>query len=65
MPQSEDVPNRSEETQFRYDLAMGKTRQLGDRLIERLRRLNEQYPSDELAEAIHSLEQWRGRLHSP
>lgn len=40
-----------------------KARQVADKTLERLRMLNEQYPSPELEEAIRKLEAWRQKQH--
>jgi hypothetical protein len=58
---NDDSSGQWDEDQFRFDLAMGRTRQISERMLERLRNLHEQFPSPELEEAIRSLERWHGR----
>jgi hypothetical protein len=61
LPDNDDAPHRPQEEQIRYDLALGKTREVADNILERLRRLNEQYPSQDLADAIRHLTEWRDK----
>lgn len=61
MPDNDGAPHWPQEDQFLYHLAIGKTREVADNILERLRRLNEQYPSQELTEAIRHLTEWRDK----
>lgn len=59
LPPHDDAPERLQQDQLRYDLAIGKMRDVADNILKRLRKLNEQFPSQELGEAIQRITEWR------
>ena len=60
----ENAPHDMKQAQLELDLMLGKTREFAERMVERLRALHEKFPSEELANAIRSLEAWRDELPS-